>query len=96
MRSRRRLIFASLLLGSLAPAVCFADGGDLKKMPKPGEIPYGKVVYVDDGECPKGEIKEVTGGSSVKGIARKVRCIKRPPKPLNEPAKVSSSAEPLR
>ena len=84
MRSPRRLMFVSLLLGWLAPAVCFADGGDLKKMPKPGEIPYGKVVYVDDGECPKGEVKEVTGGSSVKEIPRKVRCVKRPPKTLNE------------
>ena len=56
----------------------------------------GKVLYVDDGECPKGEIKEVTGGSSAKGIARKVRCITRPPKPLNGSAKASSSAEPLR
>ena len=84
MRSLRHLVFASLLLGTLAPAVCSGEGGDLKKMPKPGEIPFGKVVYVDDGECPKGEVKEVTGGSSVKEIPRKVRCVKRPSKTPNE------------
>jgi hypothetical protein len=49
-----------------------------KSVPKDGEIPYGKVVYVDDGKCPKGEIKEITGGSQEKSIPRKTRCVKRP------------------
>jgi len=49
-----------------------------KTVPKDGEIPYGKVVYVDDGKCPKGEIKEITGGSQEKAIPRKTRCVKRP------------------
>ena len=50
----------------------------LKEVPKDGEIPYGKVVYVDDKKCPKGEIKEITGGSEEKKIPRKTRCVKRP------------------
>jgi hypothetical protein len=50
----------------------------LKEVPKDGEIPYGKVVYVDDKKCPKGEIKEITGGSQEKNIPRKTRCVKRP------------------
>ena len=68
------------LLAALSPAVCLSDDGYLKKMPEQGELPYGKVVYVDDGKCPKGEVKEVTGGSDVKAIPRKVRCVKRPVK----------------
>ncbi|HKO68034.1 MAG TPA: DUF6719 family protein [Burkholderiaceae bacterium] len=80
MNSLRHSLVSSLVLGAFASSVCIADGGDLKKMPKPGEIAHGKVVYVDDGECPKGEVKEVTGGSDVKGVPRKVRCVKRPSK----------------
>ncbi len=79
MRSVRHLTMA-FLLGALSPAVCLSGDGYLKKMPEKGEIPHGKVVYVDDGECPKGEVKEVTGGSDVKGIPRKVRCVKQPVK----------------
>ena len=50
----------------------------LKAVPKDGDIPYGKVVLVDDGTCPKGEVKEITGGSSAKAIPRRTRCVKRP------------------
>jgi hypothetical protein len=50
----------------------------LKQEPPSGTLPYGKVVYVDDGTCPSGEVKEITGGSQEKSIARKVRCVKRP------------------
>ena len=75
-----RYVTITFLLGALNPAVCLSEDGYLKKMPERGEIPYGKVVYVDDGECPKGEVKEVTGGSDVKAIPRKVRCVKRPVK----------------
>ena len=57
----------------------------LTEMPSSRQLSYGKVVYVDDGECPPGEIKEVRGGSKERGIARQVRCIARPaslpPKP---------------
>lgn len=63
---------------ALIPALGWSKDTVLKEMPKGGDIPYGKVVYVDDGKCPKGEVKEVTGGSDTKGIARKVRCVKRP------------------
>ena len=86
MRGLRPLLFSAVLLGATVPAVCFADDGDLKQMPKPGEIPHGKVVYVDDGKCPKGEVKEVTGGRDLKQIPRKVRCVKRPSR-ASEPAK---------
>ncbi len=75
---QRMLVF--LCAGVLAPAVCLSENVYLKKMPKGGDIPYGKIVYVDDGECPKGEVKEVTGGSQVKNVPRKVRCVKRPVK----------------
>lgn len=60
------------------PLLGFAATDTLKEMPKPGDLPRGKTVYVDDGKCPKGEIKEVTGGSQEKGLARTVRCVKRP------------------
>lgn len=66
----------ALLLTALPLAVGATDV--LKNVPKEGEVPTGKVVYVDDGKCPKGEIKEITGGSQQKGIARKTRCVKRP------------------
>jgi hypothetical protein len=50
----------------------------LQNVPKDGEIPYGKTVYVDDKKCPKGEVKEIIGGSQEKSIPRKTRCVKRP------------------
>lgn len=65
-----------LVLRAWAPA--HAGTEYLKEVPKEGEIPYGKVVYVDDKKCPPGEVKEITGGSREKGIRRKIRCVKRP------------------
>ena len=50
----------------------------LKEEPPAGSVPYRKIVHVDDGTCRKGEVKEITGGSQVKSIPRKVRCVKRP------------------
>jgi hypothetical protein len=77
MKARACLSYrATLLLAALPLAVGAIEL--LKKVPKEGEVPTGKVVYVDDGKCPKGEIKEITGGSQEKGIARKTRCVKRP------------------
>ena len=76
MNSPRPLV---CLIGLLIAAPIGAHATEvLKKVPEEGEVPYGKVVYVDDGKCPKGEIKEITGGSQEKGIARKTRCVKRP------------------
>lgn len=80
MTTVRQLTTTFLWVGLLAPGVCFADNVYLKKMPKEGDIPFGKIVYVDDGACPKDEVKEVTGGSQVKDVPRKVRCVKRPDK----------------
>lgn len=54
------------------------SSGILKTAPKDGDIPYGKVVYVDDGTCPKGQVRELTGGSREKSIPRRSRCVKRP------------------
>lgn len=69
----------ALILGSLAAgAAAAAESEILKKPPESGQVPYGKVVYVDDGTCPRGEIKEITGGSREKSIPRQVRCVKRP------------------
>ncbi len=79
MKTLRHMTFA-LCAGLLTPAVCLSENVYLKKMPKGGDIRYGKIVYVDDGKCPKGEVKEVTGGSQVKEVERKVRCVKRPAK----------------
>ena len=50
----------------------------VKDMPKAGDLPRGRTVYVDDGKCPPGELKEVTGGSQDKSLPRTVRCVKRP------------------
>lgn len=62
-----------------AGAVAASSGGAyLKRAPPEGEIPFGKVVYVDDGTCPKGQVKEITGGSREKSIPRRSRCVKRP------------------
>lgn len=70
------LLMATSLLWM--PLVVRAAPEVLKEMPKEGEIPYRKIVYVDDKTCPVGEIKEVTGGSKEKSIPRKIRCVKPP------------------
>jgi hypothetical protein len=76
----RRLTAVLAIVGAVMPTVCFSETVYLKEMPKEGEIPFRKIVYVDDGKCPKGEVKEVTGGSRERAIPRQVRCVKRPDK----------------
>ena len=78
MHIARCLMAVFALVSAVMPAVCFSEINYLNEMPKEGDIPFGKIVYVDDGKCPKGEVKEVTGGSRQKAIPRQVRCVKRP------------------
>ena len=78
MHVRSGLIAMTLGLAVLLPCAAWAAIEVLKEEPPKNSLPYGKVVYVDDGSCPAGEIKEITGGSQEKGIPRKVRCVKRP------------------
>lgn len=73
---RRPLGFLACVL--LTSAALAAIPEILQTAPKDGDIPYGKVVYVDDGTCPKGQVKELTGGSREKAIPRRSRCVKRP------------------
>jgi hypothetical protein len=77
MTQLRILIMGAALAGLAGPIQTLAQTEYLKKLPGDGEVPYGKVVYVDDGKCPKGEIKEVIGGSQAKSIPRQIRCVKR-------------------
>lgn len=78
MHAVRHSVAILFALAAAFPGVCRPDGTLLKAMPKDGEIPYGKIVYVDDGKCAKGEVKQVVGGSREKSIPRSVRCVKRP------------------
>jgi hypothetical protein len=39
------------------------------------ELPFGHVVYVNDGSCGPGRIKQVTGGSVPRNAPRTYRCI---------------------
>jgi hypothetical protein len=78
MNQFRNLLMVAAFFGVFVPPASQAKTEYLKEIPKSGEIPHGKVVYVDDGTCPKGEIKEITGGSEEKSIPRKTRCVKRP------------------
>ena len=78
MNRLRALLLVASLFAMLVPPPGQATPEYLKEVPKDGEIPYGKVVYVDDKKCPRGEIKKVTGGSREKSIPRKTRCVKRP------------------
>ncbi|MBV7598291.1 DUF6719 family protein [Aeromonas sp. sia0103] len=50
----------------------------LSQDPPPGTIPYGRVVYVDDGQCPDGQVKRLIGGDASKNIPRHVECVPRP------------------
>jgi hypothetical protein len=77
--NRIRMVFlAAFVLGVQGLQPVQAKPETLKEVPKDGEIPHGKIVYVDDKKCPKGEIKEITGGSKDKAIPRRIRCVKRP------------------
>jgi hypothetical protein len=52
----------SFVAGELS-AVSAQDGHQvLKEGPEDGEIPYGRVVLVDNGTCLKEKVKAVTGG----------------------------------
>ncbi|MEO8752563.1 MAG: DUF6719 family protein [Casimicrobiaceae bacterium] len=75
MRTTAFAMAAGLL--ALMPGVGYAVDY-LKEVPPAGALRYLQIVYVDDGTCPAGEVKEVTGGDRSKGVARKVRCVKRP------------------
>jgi hypothetical protein len=46
--------------------------------PPAGTIPYGAVIYVDDGTCPAGQIKRVIGGNDQQGIPRMRSCVTMP------------------
>ncbi len=73
------LVFAATSVFAVSlPCQSQAKVEYLKEEPAKGNLPYRKVVYVDDGTCPKGEVKEITGGRHEKSIPRTVRCIKRP------------------
>lgn len=50
----------------------------LKTLPPAGSIPYGVVVYVNDGGCPLGNLKEVTGGNQQLNIPRNIVCVPFP------------------
>jgi hypothetical protein len=78
MNGLRILVLVAAVFGAIATSTTRAAPPYLKEVPKDGEIPYGKIVYVDDGKCPRGEIKEITGGSQEKSIPRRTRCVKRP------------------
>lgn len=78
MASLRNLCFSILALGVLLPIFGCAETQYEKKKPATGDIPYGQVIYVDDGTCPEGQVKEITGGRQDKSIPRTVRCVKRP------------------
>jgi hypothetical protein len=78
MQVRGFVVTTSFVLAALVPCASLAAIEVLKEEPPKNALPRGKVVYVDDGTCPAGEVKEVTGGNQEKGIARKVRCVKRP------------------
>ena len=78
MQMRRRVVATMLSLLVFSPCVSHAIVEYRKEEPPKGALPYGQIVYVDDGTCPVGEVKEITGGSLQEGIPRKVRCVKRP------------------
>lgn len=50
----------------------------LSQDPAPGKLPYGKLAYVDDGQCPDGQVKRLIGGDAKKSIPRHVECVPRP------------------
>jgi len=92
--SRPRHFAALCTLGVLMPAaaVAIAQEASPRDVPARGSVPYGKVVYVDDGSCPPGEIKEIRGGSKERGVARQVRCVTRPELPMATPAPATTPA----
>ena len=65
-------------LAALSICGCQAKVEYLKEEPPDFSVPYGKILYVDDGRCPSGEVTEITGGNQRESILRKRRCVKRP------------------
>jgi hypothetical protein len=59
----RQLFLMVSLVAVFTPQPSQAKPEYLKEVPKEGEIPYGKVIYVDDKKCTKGEVKELTGAA---------------------------------
>ncbi|MEP6942633.1 MAG: DUF6719 family protein [Betaproteobacteria bacterium] len=78
MKSTNFSVATVVAIVGLLPYLCEVNAEILKEEPPKGSIPYGKVVYVDDGTCPLGEVKEITGGDQRRGVPRQVRCVKRP------------------
>ena len=67
----------------------------LSEAPASGTLPYGKVVYVDDGSTPPGVVEKLTGGSNSRGISRQVEDVIDPrilPKSDVSPKAVGGSA----
>jgi hypothetical protein len=50
----------------------------LTALPPAGSIPYGQIVYVNDGGCPTGQLKQVIGGNNSRGIPRQITCVPIP------------------
>ena len=73
-----RNMILPIAVAAFFPGAGLAQSAPPKETPASGEVPYGKVVIVDDGTCPKGQVKEITGGSREKAILRQVRCVKKP------------------
>ena len=77
---KKALLSGGLLLGLVSGCANFAPTHIeyLSQDPPPGTIPYGRVVYVDDGQCPDGQVKRLIGGDASKNIPRHVECVPRP------------------
>ena len=69
-----------LLVGLVSGCTHFAPApiSYLSQDPAPGKLPYGKLAYVDDGQCPDGQVKRLIGGDAKKSIPRHVECVARP------------------
>ena len=80
VRWKRARLSGGLLLGLVSGCATFAQVPTeyLSQDPPPSAIPYGKVVYVADGQCPDGQVKKLTGGDAKKSIPRHVECVPRP------------------
>lgn len=71
-------VAAALISGCAVFAPKSAPIEYLPQDPPPGDIPYGKRVYVDDGKCPDAQVKQIVGGDAKKNIPRQVECVPRP------------------
>ncbi|MDX7898196.1 DUF6719 family protein [Aeromonas media] len=80
VRWKSVLLSGGLLLGLVSGCAHFAPTPItyLSQDPAPGKLPYGKVAYVDDGQCPADQVKRLIGGDGKKNIPRLVECVARP------------------